>query len=542
MLYPNQFYTDTLPAGSALSVTSTGTGLVTFTSPNQITKQVSISSSTTLGPFQYDQLYRVSCLSGTINLTEVLSDAANSVATLATDSGNNVTGLVGPGGGTFALQTGAASGTQLFAAFGDSITANAVSTGAGFLRYNGIGFTSWLQALSMGRLWIPLAMAADQSTPSVNYNKGITGQTTADMLLRLTDITNLSPRPKFVTFLAGTNDLSVTATKGDSPETMFSRWSKIVGTFLSAGITPIVFTIPPRSLWTGLSAPEIVTARANLLQFNNYIRAYAASKPNVILVDAWQQFVNFGSATSDPIAGLTSDGLHPNDLGAYKLGAAAIAAMDKWLTPYTDGHFAGPADAYAASTPYGAFYDTSWNAGGGTLLTGVTAAGNGAPLGWTASRGSGATSTATIQQRPRADGVNGNEALYTLTGLDTAVFRLYSSTPVNAIIPTASFAAGDAFYGESEALFSGTGVNGNPDHYIQASDSSLFVNALYNGGTDVPGTYNVLLRTPLIIQPTTLKAFQMWSLDGVKNAGATTVIRRNHVMRKYNKAQTNSVL
>lgn len=98
MLYQNQFYTDTLPAGSALSITSTGTGLVTFTSPGQITKQVSISSSTTLGPFQYDQLYRVSCLSGTINLTEVLSDAANLVATLATDSGNNVTGLVGPGG------------------------------------------------------------------------------------------------------------------------------------------------------------------------------------------------------------------------------------------------------------------------------------------------------------------------------------------------------------------------------------------------------------------------------------------------------------
>lgn len=98
MLYQNQFYTDTLPAGSALSITSTGTGLVTFTSPGQITKQVSISSSTTLGPFQYDQLYRVSCLSGTIDLTEVLSDAANSVATLAMDSSNNVTGLVGPGG------------------------------------------------------------------------------------------------------------------------------------------------------------------------------------------------------------------------------------------------------------------------------------------------------------------------------------------------------------------------------------------------------------------------------------------------------------
>jgi lysophospholipase L1-like esterase len=539
----------TLAAGSSVAVTLAA-GYAIYASGGYGTMQVAPPSTSALfpitpagasvGPFPLAVTVNLTATSAITYRTDADSVTPDFV-TLAIDplTGEGV-GINGVGGGVIPINTGAMSGTQIFAAFGDSITANGVSVGAGFLRYAGIGYTSWLQALSMGRLWIPLAMESNASVPTVNYNKGITGQTTVDMLLRLTDITNLSPAPKFVTVMCGTNDL--TLLPNDSAETIFARWVKIVGAFASKGITPIVFTLLPRSVWSGLTSPQILNARIVLLQLNAYIRAYAASRPNVILVDAWQQFVNFGSATSDPISGLTSDGLHPNDIGAYTLGAAAIQAVDKWLTPYNYGHFAGPADAYSATNNYGAFYDTSWSAGGGTLLTGVTASGAGTPLGWTASRGTGATSTATIAQRARADGINGNEALYTLTGLDTAVFRLYSSTPVNAIIPTSSFVSGDAFYGESEALFSGTGVNGNPDHYIQASDSSLFVNALYNGGTDVPGTYNVLLRTPLIIQTTTLKAFQMWSMDGVKNAGATTVIRRNHVMRKYNKSQANSVL
>lgn len=456
-----------------------------------------------------------------------------------------VDGFVDPVTGEIRNSTGPTNapfaGVQLCAAFGDSITANGVQAGAGFLRYSATGFSSWLQALSMGRLWFPLAMVHGTSVPTINYNKGVSGQTTADMLLRLTDITNLSPNPRFVTVLAGTNDLGLLPS--DSAETVFARWKTIADTFIAAGIIPICNTILPRAVWSGLTAPQIVTARAKLLKINNYIRAYAAVRPSVILADAWQQTVNFASATSDPISAYFADNLHPNDLGGYIVGNVNAQAVDKWLSAQSLTRFAGPADVFdATNNPYGAFYDSSWAAGGGTALTGVTASGNGVPLGWTASRGSGATSSATIAQRSRADGVNGFEALYTLTGLDTAVFRLYSSTPVNAIVPTASFTTGDAFYGECESLFSGTGVNGNPDLYIQASDSSLFSNALFNSGTDVPGTYNLLLRTPLVIQPATLKAFQMWSLDGVKNGGATTVIHRNHVMRKYNKVQLNSVL
>ena len=128
MIYPNQTFTDTLPAGSRLSLTLTGTGLISFTSPSGAVANFSLTASRAFGPFQNDQGYKISCLTGTVDVTESVADGVNdmgSLASLATDTSGNVTGLVGPGGVNIGMPvpTKITDVPYLMASFGDSRSA-----------------------------------------------------------------------------------------------------------------------------------------------------------------------------------------------------------------------------------------------------------------------------------------------------------------------------------------------------------------------------------------------------------------------------------
>ena len=99
MIYPNQTFTDTLPAGSLLALTVVGNGLLSFTSPSGIVTKSGLTANASFGPFQTDQLYKITCITGTIDFSETVADGANPLITAATDPLTGaVTGLVGPGG------------------------------------------------------------------------------------------------------------------------------------------------------------------------------------------------------------------------------------------------------------------------------------------------------------------------------------------------------------------------------------------------------------------------------------------------------------
>ena len=466
----------------------------------------------------------------------------------------NDTGTALASPGIFPLKTPIATGVELFAAFGDSLTERATAVGSGTAAYDAQGYPSWVQALSRGRLWMPLVVRADASavlTTITNYCKGVSGDTTVDMLLRTTDITNLNPLPKYVFFLAGTNDVAVTATSNDSALTIFNRWREIVERFRAAGIIVVCVTILPRGNGTsatpwnaGFSAAQVLTARGKIMQVNQYIRAFCAETPGTILVDPWRRLVDWSTTTSDFTVGYTKDGdyLHTNDLGAYIVADECMRAMP-WITAAGElSIFDGSGDLYSATdNPYGSMVDGSFVTGtGGTATAPFSAGAGGVPTNWTFNRFAGAgASTATVEKQARADGKGGNECKLVFTGGAGGPdsFRGYPGT---SIISSANFTAGDAIYAYCDATVSATGNYAPPSLEIRLHGASVL--ALRKSQTDVPGNYVVGLRSPLMICGAGIGDVNYWTVDIIGTTCAATVTRRNMSLRKYNPGLPGSVV
>lgn len=155
-------------------------------------------------------------------------------------------------------------------------------------------------------------------------NRGISGQTTPQMLIRMfPDVIDLHPAA--VIMLAGTNDIA----GNTGPET-----AKMVEENLEAmtelaqahGIKVILCSLTPVSDYTK-SKQTAHRPPADILDLNRWIRAYAAK--------AHAGFADYYSATVDSSGmykkSLSRDGLHPNDAGYRVLAPVAEAAIDKAL-------------------------------------------------------------------------------------------------------------------------------------------------------------------------------------------------------------------
>lgn len=157
-------------------------------------------------------------------------------------------------------------------------------------------------------------------------NRGISGQTTAQMLLRFyPDVVAL--RPRAVVIFGGTNDIAgnLGPVSLDSIENNIAAMADIAR---SNGIKVVLATVMPVCDLPG--KPPMTPGRppATILALNSWIRDYAASH-NLVLLD-------YFTATVDPQgflrAELTEDGLHPVAKGyeimnplAEKAIAAALA-------------------------------------------------------------------------------------------------------------------------------------------------------------------------------------------------------------------------
>jgi lysophospholipase L1-like esterase len=452
----------------------------------------------------------------------------------------------------------AMDGLIYIAGFGDSITARSVFAGSTQIGYNSGagGYLGWVQALCYGRIWMPLVGTIDTAaamTKQVDWCKGVSGETTSDMLLRLGDVINLSPRPKMVFFLGGTNDLTVAATRGDSALVMFNRWKTIVNAFLAAGIIVVCLTILPRGQvaggapgsrpgWSTLSDAEIITARGKLNDFNSYIRAFCANTNNTILVDPWARLVDWTSTTGDALSSLTdlNDFLHPNDLACYYIGdECRIALANSYLAINEVSAFMGSGDAYdVTNQPYGSMNDGSHAVGtAGTATAPFSAGAGGVPTLWTYNKlsGTGTGDSAVVQKQLRSDGRPGWESNIVYAGPSAVAANQYRGYWNGSVINAANFVAGDAWQASCEVtVVSSSGAFMAPDLYVRQNTGNVY--ALKRSTVDVPGAYKMWLRTPIIIQPAAVSALNFWTLDQVGIGGAATVNRRNMQLRKYNKA------
>lgn len=443
---------------------------------------------------------------------------------------------------------GRVSGPSLVAAMGDSITADGAFANATTLTYYAHGYMTWAMGFSNGALWCPLVGTPDTTTPVLNYNRAVSGETAEQVLARVPELDALPVKPRFCIGMMGTNNLTVNI--GQSAASIMLAIAAWCDAIRLRGITPVLCTLLPRGNgtsagWASLSAGQIGTARGILLELNRQIRSYCASEPGVILADTFYSILNFASATSDPVAAYTGRGvaaspdyIHPCTPGAILVGKVVWDAMAPFVGA-APRNAAGTGDLWSTTdNKFGSFYDSSWAATGGTAGTGIS--GGTVPAAWTANREAGASATAAAAVAARVDGKPGNEFSLDITSAESAQFRLYKDT--NGTIANGTFSAADAIFAECSVTFAGAGTQfASPDVWFKFTAPSTTVYSVYatNSVSTAPGdvglaAYTVLLRTPIAVMPGTPTNFQSFMRCGLKTTPGKFTLRDYHC-RKYNK-------
>lgn len=163
-------------------------------------------------------------------------------------------------------------------------------------------------------------------------NRGISGQTTAQMLLRYRqDVIDLNPA--VVVILAGTNDVAGNAGPV-SDETLMGNFRTLADLAAFNGIQVVLSSILPVTdvkkdtegvprTWT-LGRPP-----ARIKALNVWLADYARANAYVYLDYATPMTAPDGSLRAD----LTDDGLHPNAAGYAVMAPLAEAAIQKALEP-----------------------------------------------------------------------------------------------------------------------------------------------------------------------------------------------------------------
>ena len=166
-----------------------------------------------------------------------------------------------------------------------------------------------------------------QYFPDKHYiNRGISGQTTSQMLLRFReDVVNLDP--DIVIFLAGTNDLAGN-TGPISIEDIEGNITSMAELARAHDIALVLSSVTPVNNYTPASQRLFADRPpSEILRLNEWMKAYCAST-NCYYLDYFDAMVD-GSGLMK--RGLTEDGLHPNDAGYKIMAPLAQSAIDKTM-------------------------------------------------------------------------------------------------------------------------------------------------------------------------------------------------------------------
>ncbi|MDO9361603.1 MAG: SGNH/GDSL hydrolase family protein [Sphingopyxis sp.] len=149
-------------------------------------------------------------------------------------------------------------------------------------------------------------------------NRGISGQTTPQMLLRFqADIVAL--KPKLVHIMAGTNDIAGNSGP-NAPEDYKNNIRAMVTLAKANGIKVILASIPPaaRFAWK----PELQPA-PRVAELNMWLKAYAKAEK--------VEYLDYHSSLTTPDGALqpafTFDGIHPNHAGYQVMVSLARRAV-----------------------------------------------------------------------------------------------------------------------------------------------------------------------------------------------------------------------
>lgn len=178
-----------------------------------------------------------------------------------------------------------------------------------------------VEAVFMGDSITELWMTADPTFFSATrVDRGISGQTSAQMLLRFTaDVVAL--KPKVVHILAGTNDVAGN-TGPNRPEDFKNNIRAMTDIADTNRIAVVIGAIPPadRFLWRGELKPA-----AQIAELNGWLKAFAAERGYA--------FADYHTAMATPAGamkpGFSKDFVHPNRSGYAVMTPIAQAALDE---------------------------------------------------------------------------------------------------------------------------------------------------------------------------------------------------------------------
>jgi lysophospholipase L1-like esterase len=148
-------------------------------------------------------------------------------------------------------------------------------------------------------------------------NRGISGQTTAQMLVRIyPDVVAL--RPAAMILLAGTNDIAA----NNGPQTLDMIEQNVMAMVELAQVHHIKVILCALTPISGKQSEH--RPPADILKLNAWLKAYAAKTRSA--------FVDYHSAVVDAQgefrSGYSDDGLHPNARGYQLMKAAVSKALD----------------------------------------------------------------------------------------------------------------------------------------------------------------------------------------------------------------------
>lgn len=165
----------------------------------------------------------------------------------------------------------------------------------------------------------------NQYFPDKHYiNRGISGQTTSQMLLRFRqDVIHLDP--DVVVILAGTNDIAGN-TGPISIEDIEANITSMAELARAHDIALVLASVTPVNNYTPASQRFFADRPpSEILRLNEWMKAYCAST-NCYYLDYFNAMVD-GSGLMKRV--LTEDGLHPNDAGYKIMAPLAESAIDK---------------------------------------------------------------------------------------------------------------------------------------------------------------------------------------------------------------------
>jgi len=162
-----------------------------------------------------------------------------------------------------------------------------------------------------------------ESFPNKPYvNRGISGQTTPQMLVRMyPDVIDLKPAALIV--LAGTNDIA--RNTGPQTSTMIEENFEAITELAQAhGIKVILCALTPISDYT-VHKQSTGRPPADILKLNAWLREYTA-RVHAGFADYYGAIVDGQGMLRD---GYSNDGLHPNAKGYALLAPVAESAIEK---------------------------------------------------------------------------------------------------------------------------------------------------------------------------------------------------------------------